>query len=396
MNLAISSAAMGNLPECVGSYHKYLKGVLPGWRLNARKYLGCRGFLAANYADPENGRLVHLGNQIGWMFWPGGAGWNLHPLYDHALLSGDREFMKKEVLPLYLELADFYEDYLVMGDDGYYHIYPGVSPENRPRGAVHTQKDCTFDIAVAREVFRILIELGGQFGLDQERIANWRDYRQKLVPYRINADGALAEWIPEGMGEFYGHRHVSHLIQVYPWWEFALPGADPILRAAAQVALDQRFRFDADETHGLMHVALMATRLHDIDKVRTNLDRLAKRKYFYDNMTSSCRKGQRIFNLDAALSLPRLLMEMLVFSRPGHIELLPCWPGDFPDGSIKGVLLRGGHKIDLAWEGGKPVSFTIRAGQDDKGMLTCGDRKKPFAFKAGGTYQYRSDLELIP
>lgn len=312
VNLAISSAAMGNLPECAMSYHNYIKGVVPGWRINARKYLGCRGYLAANYADPENGYLVHLGNRIGWMFWPGGAGWNLHPLYDYALLSGDREFMKKEVLPLYIELSEFYEDYLVMGDDGFYHIYPGVSPENRPRVGVHTQKDCAFDIAVAREVFRILIELGGQFELE--------------------------------------------------------------------------------ETHGLMHVALMAARLHDVEKVRTNLDRLATRKYFYNNMASSCRKGRRISNLDASLSLPRLLMEMLVFSRPGHIELLPAWPDDFPDGSIKGVLLRGGHKIDLAWRDGKLASATIHAGGDDRGTLVYGGLERPFEFKEGESYRFGAGL----
>ncbi|KPK49603.1 MAG: hypothetical protein AMK72_04080, partial [Planctomycetes bacterium SM23_25] len=134
VNLQISAAAMGNLPECARSYFNYVKGMLPGWRINARKYLGCRGFLPGNYADPGKGYLVHLGSRMGWMYWPGGAGWNIHPFYDYALLTGDREFMKKEVLPLYLELSDFYEDYMVKGEEGHYHIYPGVSPENSPRG----------------------------------------------------------------------------------------------------------------------------------------------------------------------------------------------------------------------------------------------------------------------
>lgn len=255
VNLQISAASMGDLPECAESYRNYIQGLLPGWRLNARSYLGCRGFLAGNYTDPEKGYLVHLGNSMGWMYWPGGAGWNLHPIYDYALLTGDVEFMRKQVLPLYLELADFYEDYMVLGRDGFYHIYPGVSPENSPRGQVKMLKDCTFDLAVAREVFRILVELGEQFELDDEKIAKWREYRSKLAPYRINGDGALAEWAPKRYGEYYKHRHLSHLIMVYPWWEFALPGAEPKLREAAQVALDKRFQFDAPETHGLMHVA---------------------------------------------------------------------------------------------------------------------------------------------
>ena len=393
VNLQISAAAMGNLPECATSYFNYIKGMLPGWRINAREYLGCRGFLAGNYTDPEKGYLVHLGNQMGWMYWPGGAGWNIHPFYDYALLTGDRQFMKIEVLPLYLEMADFYEDYMVKGKDGHYHIYPGVSPENSPRGRPKTLKDCTFDLAVAREVFRILIELGEQFDLDKTRIAKWKDTREKIAPYRINTDGALAEWAPKGYGEYYKHRHLSHLIMVYPWWEFSLPSAEARLLKAAGVALDRRFRFDARETHGLMHVALMAARLKDIEKVRTNLHRLASRKYFYNNMATSCRPGPKICNLDASLSLPRLLMEMLVFSRPGYIELLPCWPGDYPDGSISGVLVRGGHKIDLAWSSGKLVSAVLHAGCDDRGTIVHGDMSRPFTVKAGKSYGFGDNLE---
>jgi len=393
VNLQISAAAMGNLPECARSYFSYIKGMLPGWRLNARKYLGCRGFLVGNYADPETGYLVHLGNRMGWMYWPGGGGWNLHPFYDYALLTGDRDFMRNEVLPLYLEMADFYADYLVKGKDGFYHVYPGISPENSPRGQPKTLKDCTFDLAVAREVFRILIELGEQFKLDASKIAQWKSYREKITPYRINGDGALAEWAPHRYGEFYKHRHLSHLIMVYPWWEFALPGADPKLREAAGVALDKRFAFGANETHGLMHVLLMATRLKDIDKVCTNLHRLATRNYFYRNMATSCRTGQRINNLDAALSLPRLIMEMLVFSRPGHVELLPAWPKDYPDGSITGVLVRGGHKLDLVWSGGEVVSATFHAGRSDRGSMVCGAVKKPFEFKAGRSYRFDGQLQ---
>ncbi|MEN8128141.1 MAG: glycoside hydrolase N-terminal domain-containing protein [Planctomycetota bacterium] len=394
VNLAVSAASMGNLPECAQSYFNYVRGMLPGWRLNARKYLGCRGFLAGNYTDPETGYLVHLGRTMGWMYWPGGAGWNLHPIYDYALFTGDSEFMKNEVLPLYLEMADFYEDYMVMSEDGFYHIYPGISPENRPKGQVKTLKDCTFDLAVAREVFRILIELGEQFDLDKEKIAKWKNYRQKIFPYRINEDGTLAEWAPEKYGEYYNHRHISHLIQVYPWWECKLPGADPAYTKAAGVALDKRFQFDANETHGLMHVALMAARLQDVEKIRTNLHRLATRAYFYTNMATSCRKNQRIANLDASLSLPRLLMEMLVFSRPGHIELLPAWPAEYPDGSIRGVLVRGGHKLDLTWAHGNLVSATLHAGRNDSGTIIFSDNNRSFEFEAGESYRFDSELQM--
>lgn len=72
--------------------------------------------------------------------------------------------LKTEYCLCIAEMADFYEDYLVMGDDGLYHISPSVSPENAPTGT-HTwlSKDATMDVAIAREVFGILLDLSDRF-----------------------------------------------------------------------------------------------------------------------------------------------------------------------------------------------------------------------------------------
>jgi len=133
VNLAISAFSLGDLPECAESYFGYVERVLPGWRLNARKYLGCRGFLVPHYSDPEKGYLNHFFNTYPWMYWPGGAGWNLRPFLEHAQLTGDLDFLKNRVLPLYREMAQFYKDYLVLGADDRYHQV-GISPENFPIG----------------------------------------------------------------------------------------------------------------------------------------------------------------------------------------------------------------------------------------------------------------------
>ena len=100
INLAVSAASMSNLPECAASYNRYVLSLLPSWRLNARNYLGCRGFIVAHYNDPENGWLAHFGASFPGMFWAGGAGWNIRPLYEYALMTGDTHFLKEVVLPL--------------------------------------------------------------------------------------------------------------------------------------------------------------------------------------------------------------------------------------------------------------------------------------------------------
>ncbi len=390
LNLAISAASMGDLPECAESYFGYVERVLPGWRLNAKRYLGCRGFIVPHYSDPEKGYLNHFNLTCPWMYWPASGGWCILPFFEHAQLTGDRDFLKKRVLPLYREMADFYEDYLTLGADGRYHLSPGISPENVPTGTPTLLcRDATMDVAVARQVFDVLLQAGQQLKLDRADIAKWQAYRDRLPAYRVNEDGALAEWVDPRYRDIYEHRHNSHLYPVFPGTELLRPDADPALLKAAQVALDKRFAHDTDSAFGLMQVALTAARLHDVDKVRTNLDRFSRRNYVFAGLATAHYPNFFVYNLDSVLSLPRLLMEMLVFSQPGRIELLPAWPKGFPDGHINGVRISGGHKIDLSWAGGKLLSATVHPGKNDKCELICAGVTKSVTLKAGRDYHYQ-------
>lgn len=366
LNLAISAASITNLPECAETYNRYIESLLPGWRLNAKNYLGCRGFVVAHYNDPTNGYLTHFGSSFPWMFWAGGAGWNIRPLYEYAMLTGNMQYLEKTVYPLYREMAEFYEDYLTEGEYELYHIELSISPENAPVGTnTWLSKDATMDIAIAREVFSLLCQMGHQFHADSAEMAKWKHYLDKLPAYRINEDGALAEWIDPRYKDIYNHRHNSHLYPVFPGIELVGSNVDSKWREAARVALAKRFQFDTSSAHGLIHLALQATRLKDTATVRENIERFSKRNYLYRSLVTSHEPGRVIYNLDAILSFPRLLAEMLVFTKPGHFETLPSWPDGYPDGNLKGIRIYGGHTLDMEWKDGRLVSLVIHPIADD-------------------------------
>ncbi|MBO9619843.1 MAG: glycoside hydrolase N-terminal domain-containing protein [Niabella sp.] len=397
VNLAIAAMSTGDLQECAASYFGYVERLLPAWRLNAKNYLGCRGFLVPHYSDPERGFLNHFGTDYPWMYWPSGAGWNLMPFYEHGMLYGDTAFLHKKVLPLYQEMAQFYEDYLVKMQDGYYHIIPGISPENNVgANSSNLAKDCTIDIAVAREVFEHLLTLGKMFGINKEDMERWQQYHDQILPYRINADGALAEWAPANYPDNYAHRHNSHLYPVFPGTEFLQPGADPALLQAARVALGKRFKFDTESAHGLIHISLMAARLHDAEKVMDNLNRFAHRKYVYDGLVTSHNPNHAIYNLDAALSLPRLLSESLVFSQPGKIELLPACAANFPDGKLSGIRVHGGHKLTIAWANGKLKEAILYPGRNETCTISYLKKSRKIRLSAGHPVVFHEQLDGGP
>jgi len=64
---------------------------------------------------------------------------------------------------------------------------------------------------------------------------------------------------------------------------------------------------------------------------------------------------------DAHGGIPALMMEMLLYSRPGVIEVLPALPGSLVKGSIEGMLARTFARIDrLAWDmNSRTVELTV-------------------------------------
>ena len=64
---------------------------------------------------------------------------------------------------------------------------------------------------------------------------------------------------------------------------------------------------------------------------------------------------------DAQGGIPTIMMEMLAYSRPGVIEVLPALPPTLVKGAINGMLLRTFARLDkLAWDmEARTVSLTV-------------------------------------
>jgi alpha-L-fucosidase 2 len=94
------------------------------------------------------------------------------------------------------------------------------------------------------------------------------------------------------------------------------------------------------------------------------------------------------------LSMPRLLVEMVAFSQPGHLELMPACPADFPAGKLYGIRIHGGHKLDVEWNGGKLVAATLRPGKDESLTVVCaGTETRTLKLKSGEALNLAAKLK---
>lgn len=351
VNLQIASAAIGDLPEAIDSYMTMLERVMNDWEINAMNLYGARGYLAGTRTSGRRNLHTHFNVGFPGQFWLAGAEWLLMPCYEYYLVSGDEQFLKERLLPAMKKTVLFYEDFLSDIDaDGNYFMAPSYSPENSPSNVkLQGSANATMDVAAAKEAIQNLITVCENLNIEKENIPRWKDMLEKLPSYQINEDGALKEWTIDNLDDNYDHRHISHLYPLWPGFEIN-PEETPKMFEAARIAFAKKGRGN-NSAHGLMHGALIAARLKEADKVYENLLFMLTNNYVFTSLFTSHNPNLEIYNSDALNSLPAAILEMLVYSRPGVIELLPACSDKMKKGKITGVMCRTQASVEnLEWD----------------------------------------------
>ena len=364
INLQTAGAAQGDLREGMQAYFNWMESLAPDFRTNAKNIFGFRGTSYPLFPDKGVGARFYYTSSSGigiWPYWISAGGWYARQFWEHYLTTGDTNFLRSRVVPIYKDLALFYEDFLTATDkNGNYMFVPSISPENVPHNTDPSGPaliNATMDIAVCREVLANLIQASEILGADQDSVAKWKSMLAKMPPYLLELDGTLKEWAWPTLEEHYNHRHVSHLYGAWPGDEFD-PDRTPQLARAALIA-DRRRTFDtlatavAGETLAAFarcHRALVGARLKDHVIVDVQLRQLMEQGYVSTALRCS-REPYAVPVPDAHGGIPAIFMEMLLYSRPGVIEVLPALPEPLVKGSIDGMLARTFARIDrLEWD----------------------------------------------
>ncbi|KAK8892623.1 hypothetical protein M9Y10_029862 [Tritrichomonas musculus] len=335
-----------NMAETALPLIDFIDKLRPAGRVTAEIYMGVK----SDAEHPENGFLAHTqvtpfgwtcpGWDFSWGWSTAAVPWILMNIFDYYLFTKDDEILRDKIYPMLKEECTFFDQIMVYNEDyGRLVTSPAYSPEHGPRTPGNT-----YEQAVLWQHYNNTIRAAQALNVDSDLIQKWNETINKLKPIEIGDSGQIKEWYTEttlgSIGEK-GHRHISHLLGLYPGDLINIDNKEYM--DAAKVSLNHRG--DISTGWAMGHRINAWARTGDGNRAYKLVHNLLT-EGIYNNLWDT----HPPFQIDGNFGATSGIAEMLLQSNRGYIDILPSLPDVWSTGKFTGFIARGNIEVDCKWQ----------------------------------------------
>ncbi|MEG2699333.1 MAG: hypothetical protein RR951_10430, partial [Ruthenibacterium sp.] len=386
LQMAYWPADAANMSQCYEPLIHFALRIRESGMVTARRMYNCRGFVMHNNTDIWADTAVQdAGTHCS--YWFVGGVWLAIDLYEHFRYTRDREMLRR-IWPVMRDAALFMLDFMDEVD-GKRILGVTTAPENfyfdEQGRKVSFCQMCAMDaqlvallFAHCRQAAQYLREAFGTCEAEDGFFDELELAAQQIELPKIGLDGTILEWGFEAREAEPQHRHMSHLVGVYPY-NFITEHTPELLRAT-QASLEKRIRNGGCNTGwGRAWGAGMLARFGRGNEARNMVGTMLQLSG-QPNLFSCCNCGRvpkllensKPMQLDGTMGTVQAVIEMLLQSHcDAELRILPALPDSWDEGSFTGLRARGNLRVDAQWRSGKLLQATVMAGENAEFTIFC-------------------------
>ncbi|MBB2953081.1 glycosyl hydrolase family 95 catalytic domain-containing protein [Sphingobacterium sp. JUb56] len=308
--------------------------------------------------------------------------WLLHSYYSYYRY-GMQEEVYDRLFPLLKEAVNYYLHLLEKNESGKYHIaVKTYSPEYKYGYAY----DTNYDLAILRWGLRSLIELDDEKNRKDPLYDRWLDVLENLIDFPQGVNGYLiAKDVPYGES----HRHYSHLMMIYPFYEINWDQKEN------RVLIERSIKYWQSKNQFLQGysftgAASMYAMMGRGDDALASLDNLLK-SYIKKN-TLYAESGPVI---ETPLAAMTSIQELCLQYWNGKLRIFPAVPTSWKDISFKRFLTDGAFLVSAKRKNGITQTVEIESQHTGTIRVESGISTPMIVIKGKGKYEIDLDGIIV-